>query len=81
MTDDTAIGGVVGSRHSPDHDNGIVIVTVVDIHAPERSSDFYLYQIRCTQKMETLFQADAARNGYLNIDRFVFSSGRRKSNI
>jgi hypothetical protein len=28
-----------------------------------------------------LFQADAARNGYLNIDRFVFSSGRRKSNI
>jgi hypothetical protein len=56
MADDTVIGRAVGSRHSPNDDNDIVTVTVVDIHAPERSSDFCGYQIRCTQKWKRCFK-------------------------
>ena len=59
-------------RVDKDDDNSIVYVTVVDIHAPERSSDFCFYRVRRNQKMKILFQGHAERNRHSNIHRFVF---------
>ena len=76
MADDAVIPADLADQpelvRADNNHNNIEYVTVVDIHAPERSSDYCYYKMRRTQRFKWLFKAHSARNGYRNINKFVF---------